>query len=212
MSRCIFCGYCELACPFDAITLGNEFEISEYSRDDLIYTKDMLLAEPIKRVPVRTPTSSTRPIPAYKTVVLMSNFLVWVIWLVAALACSRTGVAVISFTNPFYSALALIGNLASLAVLFLLASAEFVAAAQVLVYAGAVMVMFLFVVAYLGGRADAPWAGGPRWLQLGAFVVGGRAPRRGDRRPRAEGERRPLRQRGDRALVREPGRRSASCS
>jgi NADH:ubiquinone oxidoreductase subunit 6 (subunit J) len=34
------------------------------------------------------------------------------------------------------------------------------------------MVMFLFVLAYLGGRADAPWAGGPRWLQLGAFVVG----------------------------------------
>jgi NADH:ubiquinone oxidoreductase subunit 6 (subunit J) len=28
------------------------------------------------------------------------------------------------------------------------------------------------VIAYLGGRADAPWAGGPRWLQLGAFVVG----------------------------------------
>ena len=102
----------------------------------------------------------------------MGNFLVWVIWIVAALACISTGIAVISFTNPFYSALALIGNLASLAVLFLLASAEFVAAAQILVYAGAVMVMFLFVIAYLGGRADAPWAGGPRWLQLGAFVVG----------------------------------------
>ena len=27
---CIFCGYCELACLFDAITLGNEYEISEY--------------------------------------------------------------------------------------------------------------------------------------------------------------------------------------
>src|SRR6185436_12220830 len=46
------------------------------------------------------------------------------------------------------------------------------AAAQVLVYAGAVMVMFLFVIAYLGGRADAPWAGGPRWLQLSAIVAG----------------------------------------
>ena len=102
----------------------------------------------------------------------MGNFLVWVIWILAALACITTGIAVISFTNPFYSALALIGNLASLAVLFLLASAEFVAAAQILVYAGAVMLMFLFVIAYLGGRADAPWAGGPRWLQLGAFVVG----------------------------------------
>jgi NADH-quinone oxidoreductase subunit J len=102
----------------------------------------------------------------------MGNFIVWVIWVVAALACLGTGLAVVSFTNPFYSALALIGNLASLAVLYLLASAEFVAAAQILVYAGAVMVMFLFVIAYLGGRADAPWAGGPKWLQLGAVVTG----------------------------------------
>jgi NADH-quinone oxidoreductase subunit J len=102
----------------------------------------------------------------------MGNFLVWVIWIMAALACLGTGLAVVSFTNPFYSALALIGNLASLAVLYLLASAEFVAAAQILVYAGAVMVMFLFVIAYLGGRADAPWVGGPRWLQLGAVVAG----------------------------------------
>ena len=94
------------------------------------------------------------------------------IWIVAALACLGTGLAVVSFTNPFYSALALIGNLASLAVLYLLASAEFVAAAQILVYAGAVMVMFLFVIAYLGGRADAPWAGGPQWIQLGAVVTG----------------------------------------
>jgi NADH-quinone oxidoreductase subunit I len=66
MLRCIFCGYCELACPFDAITLGNEFELSEYSRDDLIYTKDMLLAEPIKRIPVQDPDLYDTPIPAYK--------------------------------------------------------------------------------------------------------------------------------------------------
>ena len=84
----------------------------------------------------------------------MGDFLVWVVWLAAAAGCLGSGLAVITFTNPFYSALALIGNLGSLAVLFLLASAEFLAAAQVLVYAGAVMVMFLFVIAYLGDRGD----------------------------------------------------------
>ena len=132
------------------------------------------------------------------------NFLVWVVWIGAALGCLGSGVAVISFSNPFYSALALIGNLASLAVLYLLASAEFVAAAQVLVYAGAVMVMFLFVIAYLGGRADAPWAGGPRWLQLSAVVAGlallvevvvALLWKSDDARPRA----------ADRLVVRQPG-------
>jgi NADH-quinone oxidoreductase subunit J len=101
----------------------------------------------------------------------MGNFLVWVVWFVAAGACLGTGVAVVSMTNPFYSAISLIGNLASLAVLYLLLSAQFLAAAQVLVYAGAVMVMFLFVIAYLGGRADAPWAGGPPLLRTAAVVA-----------------------------------------
>ena len=100
----------------------------------------------------------------------MGNFLTWVVWLVAAAACLGTGLRVVTAANPFSSALSLIGNLASLAVLYLLASGEFVAAAQVLVYAGAVMVMFLFVIGYLGGRADAPWAGGTRLIQ-GAAVV-----------------------------------------
>jgi NADH:ubiquinone oxidoreductase subunit 6 (subunit J) len=103
----------------------------------------------------------------------MGNVVVWIVWVVAAFACISSGIAVISFSNPFYSALALIGNLASLAVLYLLLSAEFVAAGQVLVYAGAVMVMFLFVTAYLGGRADAPWAGGPTWLQIGGVLAAG---------------------------------------
>ena len=97
--------------------------------------------------------------------------LVWIVWVVAGFACIASGVAVVSFSNPFYSALSLIGNLASLAVMYLLLSAEFVAAAQVLVYAGAVMVMFLFVIAYLGGRADAPWHGGPSWQTVGAVAA-----------------------------------------
>ncbi|HYZ19556.1 MAG TPA: NADH-quinone oxidoreductase subunit J [Gaiellaceae bacterium] len=103
----------------------------------------------------------------------MGNFLVWVVWVVAAFACLGSGAAVISFSNPFYSALALIGNLGSLAVLYLLLAAEFLAAAQVLVYAGAVMVMFLFVIAYLGdrGMVEGPFESGPSWIASSAIVA-----------------------------------------
>ena len=104
----------------------------------------------------------------------MGNFLVWCVWVVAAFACAASAIAVVTFRNPFFSALALIGNLASLAVLFLLLGGEFVAAGQVLVYGGAVMVMFLFVIAYLGDRTlEAPWAGGPSWQAIAAALAGG---------------------------------------
>ena len=99
------------------------------------------------------------------------NVLVWIVWIAAAFACLGSGVAVVSFSSPFYSALALIGNLGSLAVLYLLLNAEFVAAAQVLVYAGAVMVMFLFVIAYIGPRSESPWMGGPSWQAVGAVLA-----------------------------------------
>jgi NADH-quinone oxidoreductase subunit J len=103
----------------------------------------------------------------------MEEFLVWLVWVLAAAALLSSGIAVVLFSNPFFSALALIVNLASLAVLYLILAAEFVAAAQVLVYAGAIVVMFLFVIAYLGGRADAPWAGGPTLQSVAAIVAAG---------------------------------------
>jgi len=53
LSRCIFCGYCEIACPFDAITMGHDYELSDYDRTDLIFTKEMLLAEPLERTPLK---------------------------------------------------------------------------------------------------------------------------------------------------------------
>ncbi len=101
----------------------------------------------------------------------MGNALVWAVWVVAVFACLGSGLAVVTFRNPLFSALALIGNLASLAVLYLLLSAEFVAAAQVLVYAGAVMVMFLFVIAYVGYEHEQAWAGGPSWQLLAGIVA-----------------------------------------
>ena len=101
------------------------------------------------------------------------NVVVWFVWIVAAFSCLASGVAVVTFSNPFYSALALIGNLGSLAVMYLLLSAEFVAAAQVLVYAGAVIVMFLFVIAYVGPRRETPWSGGPSWQTFCAVAAAG---------------------------------------
>ena len=53
MTRCIFCGYCEVACPFDAITMGHDYELADYERSDLIFTKEMLLADPLERTPLR---------------------------------------------------------------------------------------------------------------------------------------------------------------
>jgi NADH-quinone oxidoreductase subunit J len=101
------------------------------------------------------------------------DVLVWIVWFLAAASCLVSAVAVVSFAEPFYSALALIGNLASLAALYLLLSAEFVAAAQVLIYAGAIVVMFLFVIAYVGGQTDAPWRGGPSVTTWAAVVAAG---------------------------------------
>jgi NADH:ubiquinone oxidoreductase subunit 6 (subunit J) len=103
----------------------------------------------------------------------VGNFLVWVVWVLAAFACVASALAGVTFKNTMYSALALIGHLGSLGVLYLLLGGEFVAAGQVLVYAGAVMVMFLFVIAYLGDRTlEAPWAGGPSWQAIGAALAG----------------------------------------
>ena len=72
---------------------------------------------------------------------------------VAGLAVS-SGLGVVLNRRPLYAALSLVVNMLSLAVIFLLLSAQFLAAAQVIVYAGAVMVLFVFVIALLNPGAD----------------------------------------------------------
>jgi NADH-quinone oxidoreductase subunit J len=77
-----------------------------------------------------------------------------VLFFLAALGALGGAVGVIAMRNPFYSVLSLIVHLFSLAALFLLLTSAFVAAAQVVVYAGAVMVLYVFVVAYVGGDGE----------------------------------------------------------
>jgi NADH-quinone oxidoreductase subunit J len=102
-----------------------------------------------------------------------------ILFFIAAIGVISGAVGVVMMRNPFYCVLALVVHLISLAVLFLLLRAEFVAAVQVVVYAGAVMVLYVFVVAYVGGEGDSigerlrgngPVASG---LRLGGAIVGG---------------------------------------
>ena len=74
-----------------------------------------------------------------------------VLFFVAAIGALGGALGVVILRNPFYSVLALVAHLVALAMLFLLLHAEFLAAGQVVVYAGAVMVLYVFVVSYVGG-------------------------------------------------------------
>ena len=106
-----------------------------------------------------------------------------VLFFAAAIGALGGAIGVVAMRNPFYGVLALIVHLFSLAVLFLLLSSAFVAAAQVVVYAGAVMVLYVFVVAYVGGgesawesipgqRFLAPLLGAAVFLELSIAVLG----------------------------------------
>jgi NADH-quinone oxidoreductase subunit J len=89
-----------------------------------------------------------------------------VFFFIAGIGAVCGAVGVVMVRNPFYAVLALVFHLLSLAALFLLLEAQFVAAAQVVVYAGAVMVLYVFVVAYVGAaeppRLRAPVGRGQR--------------------------------------------------
>jgi NADH-quinone oxidoreductase subunit J len=73
-----------------------------------------------------------------------------VVFWVASVIAVLGGIGVVSSRSAIYSALSLIVTLSQLAVLYLLLNAQFIAAAQILIYAGAVMVLFLFVITLLG--------------------------------------------------------------
>ena len=136
-----------------------------------------------------------------------------VLFFIAAIGAVAGAVGTVALRNPFYAVLALVCHLLALAALFLLLRAEFVAAAQVVVYAGAVMVLYVFVVAYVGGSGEPLSASTGSTLRfasvlfaLALFVeltialVGHRADGAGGRR------------RALRGGLRHAGARSASCS
>jgi NADH-quinone oxidoreductase subunit J len=109
------------------------------------------------------PCPGRRPDGAKKDLIMSA-----VLFFLAAIGALAGAIGVVMLRNTFYNVLALVVHLICLAALFLLLRAEFVAAAQVVVYAGAVMVLYVFVVSYIGG-ADEPTNG----FAVGARNVGG---------------------------------------
>jgi NADH-quinone oxidoreductase subunit J len=73
-----------------------------------------------------------------------------VVFVIAALGCLSGAVGVVLSRNPVHAALSLVGTLFGVAVLFVAQGAHFLAAVQVIVYAGAIVVLFLFVIMLLG--------------------------------------------------------------
>jgi len=72
------------------------------------------------------------------------------VFVAGALICLLGAIGVVTSENPVHSALSLVGTLFGIAVLFIAQDAEFLAAVQIIVYAGAIVVLFLFVIMLLG--------------------------------------------------------------
>lgn len=79
-----------------------------------------------------------------------------ILFIVFAAAALLTAVNVLLQRNPLYSALSLIATLGALSAVYLTLGAQFIAAIQVVVYAGAIMVLFVFVIMLLNLRPDQP--------------------------------------------------------
>jgi NADH:ubiquinone oxidoreductase subunit 6 (subunit J) len=94
------------------------------------------------------------------------------IFFIAAIGTLGAAIGVIALQKPFYSVLALAAHLVLLAALFLLLRAEWVAFAQVVVYAGAVMVLYIFVVQYVGDEASPLRQTPSRPVTFAAFACG----------------------------------------
>ncbi len=92
------------------------------------------------------------------------------VFAVFAFLAVASAMVVVTHRNPVYSVMSLVVTLISLAVMFVLLGAPFLAALQVLVYTGAILVLFLFVIMLLNIEREEP-AGGDKLQKLGAALA-----------------------------------------
>ena len=104
------------------------------------------------------------------------NFSETILFYLVASVAIISAISVIIQKNPVYSVISLIVTLVSLAIVFLLLNAQFLAAVQIIVYAGAIMVLFLFVIMLLNLGKDDPGEEGRDKLFIqkkSAIILGG---------------------------------------
>src|SRR5215469_11089015 len=94
-----------------------------------------------------------------------------ILFLIFAAIAVVCGVNLVLQNHPISSALSLIGVMGALAALYLLLGAEFIAAAQLIVYAGAIMVLFIFVIMLLNAGGETSRRGSPVPGALGGLLL-----------------------------------------
>ncbi len=94
-----------------------------------------------------------------------------ILFLIFALIAVGCAINLVVQTHPISSALSLIGVMGSLAVLYLLLGGEFIAAAQLVVYAGAIMVLFVFVIMLLNAGSERKVLKGSRAKYFGVPLL-----------------------------------------
>lgn len=101
-----------------------------------------------------------------------TSFVQTLTFAIAAMICVTGALGVVALRNPVHNALSLVATLFGVAVLFIAQEAYFLAAIQVIVYAGAIVVLFLFVIMLLNIEATPrEWKRWPAWLIAGGLVA-----------------------------------------
>jgi NADH-quinone oxidoreductase subunit J len=96
-----------------------------------------------------------------------------VLFIIFAVVAVLSALNILLQRNPLYSALSLIGTLACVSALFVMLNAQFIAAIQIVVYAGAIMVLFVFVIMLLNEPKDVPHIDKQRGLRFLAIPFAG---------------------------------------
>ncbi len=167
--KCIYCGFCEEACPVDAIVETRIHEYHMENRGENIMTKDKLLAVGERYDALdqcrqgRRRGVSLRGEPG-----LLVEVLFWIFASILAVSA----LAMITVSNPVHAALLLVLCFFTSAAIWLLIEAEFLAVVLVLVYVGAVMVLFLFVVMMLDINVEEVRARVTHYAFFGGVVAG----------------------------------------